>query len=215
MKLTVDRIVSAGMDTFAEVGYEGLSMRQVADRLDVHAGSLYYHVRNKNALLALMADRVAQESYDAGDLALAALPRNATWRDRIEAQALALRTGIRKHRGGAALLAGSPYLLSTGALALMERLLTTLRKAGVPAEHRVVAADTLLSHITGFVLQEQTDSSAPAVTPEQIAALSERFPLTMERAIGGTAYDEDEMFVRSVRLLCAAIATVISGEENP
>ncbi|MYR87253.1 TetR family transcriptional regulator, partial [Streptomyces sp. SID685] len=42
MKLTKERIVDAGMAVFSEVGYQNLSMRQVADRLDAHAGSLYY-----------------------------------------------------------------------------------------------------------------------------------------------------------------------------
>jgi TetR/AcrR family tetracycline transcriptional repressor len=213
VKLTLDRIVGAGMDTFAELGYDGLSMRQVADRLDVHAGSLYYHVQNKDALLTLMADRVAQEAYDAGTTALAALPATAGWRERIEAQALTLRASIQQHRGGAVLLAGSPNLLSPGALALMERLLITLRQAGVPAGDAAVAAGTLLSHVTGFVLQEQGDSTGPALSAEQIAQLGRRFPLTMAGAAGG-ALDQDELFARSVRLLCAAVATLIEGGET-
>lgn len=74
MKLTKERIVDAGMAVFAEVGYHNLSMRQVADRLDAHAGSLYYHVRGKDELLTLMADRVCRQAYDTGTAALAALP---------------------------------------------------------------------------------------------------------------------------------------------
>jgi AcrR family transcriptional regulator len=156
VKLTLDRIVDASMAVLAEVGYHGLPMRQVADRLDVHAGSLYYHVRDKNALLGLMADRVAQQAHDAGTIALAALPADATWQDRIHTQAVSLRHAILRHPGGAVLLAGSPRTLSAGALALMERMLHTLREAGVPTEHRAVAADAVLGHLTGFVLQEQT-----------------------------------------------------------
>ena len=206
MKLTLDRIVDASMAVFAEVGYHGLSMRQVADRLDVHAGSLYYHVRDKNALLGLMADRVAQQAYDAGTAALAALPADATWQDRIHAQAVSLRHAILRHPGGAVLLAGSPRTLSAGALALMERMLHTLREAGVPTEHRAVAADTVLSHLTGFVLQEQTEPATPDVRAEDLADLAERFPLTFTEAGPG---DQDERFSTSVRLLCAAIHTVI------
>jgi TetR/AcrR family tetracycline transcriptional repressor len=206
MKLTLERIVTAGMATFAEQGYQGLSMRQVADRLDVHAGSLYYHVRNKEALLALLADRVAVEAYDAGTAALAALPAGAGWQQRIEAQSLALRHSIRARRGGPVLLAGSPTTLSAGALGLMERLLSTMAAAGLPAEHRGPAADVLLSHITGFVLQEQNEGNTPAVTAEQVAELGRRFPLTMAT---GPELDADEVFRRSVHLICAGIATLI------
>jgi AcrR family transcriptional regulator len=207
VKLTKDRIIDAGMATFAEAGYQGLSMRHVAERLDVHAGSLYYHVRNKSALLQLMADRVAQQAYDAGSAALAALPDEAGWQARVEAQATTLRQSIQRHPGGAILLAESPKVLSTGALSLMERLLGTLDDAGVPTRDLGIAADTLLSHITGFVLQEQGESLTPEIDAQAVAELHERFPMVLGHAAGE---DEDEKFIRSVRLLCAGVQTLIS-----
>ncbi|MGW7449231.1 TetR/AcrR family transcriptional regulator [Kitasatospora sp. NPDC054795] len=207
MKLTKDRIVDAGMAVFAEVGYQNLSMRQVADRLDAHAGSLYYHVRGKDELLALMADRVCLRAYDAGTRALTALPPTATWHDRTQAQAIALRLSIKQHPGGAQLLAESPGMLSTGALSLMERLLRTLLDAGLPADHCHIAADTLLSHVTGFVLQEQNQpATPPPVTAELYTELRERFPLLMDPST--PRHSQDEKFARSVRLLCAGIATL-------
>ncbi|GGZ46299.1 transcriptional regulator [Streptomyces subrutilus] len=206
MKLTAEKIIDAGMAVFAESGYHGLSMRRVAQRLDAQAGSLYYHVPNKSALVRLMADRVARQAYDAGTAALAALPPGAHWRQRIEAQLLPLRHSIRRHPGGAIMLADSPKVLSPGAMSLMERLLETLREAGIPVEHRAVGADTLLSHVTGFVLQEQTQSPTRAVTAEDAAALRESFPLTVAEA---GALTEDEKFTRSVRLLCAGLETLL------
>ncbi|MER8188693.1 TetR family transcriptional regulator, partial [Kitasatospora sp. NPDC094015] len=166
MKLTTDRIVDAGMAAFAESGYHGLTMRQVADRLDVHAGSLYYHVPNKAALLQLLADRVAREAYDAGTAALSALDPAAGWSARVVAQAAALRRSISRHPGGAIMFAGSPKTLSTGALSVMERLLATLAEAGLPPQQCGTAADTVLSHVTGYVLQEQSEPPAAPVGPE-------------------------------------------------
>ncbi|MEU6465393.1 TetR/AcrR family transcriptional regulator [Streptomyces sp. NPDC046976] len=207
MKLTKERIVDAGMAVFAEVGYQNLSMRQVADRLDAHAGSLYYHVRGKEELLALMADRVCRRAYDAGTAALAALPSAAVWQDRVEAQATALRAEIKEHAGGAQLLAESPGMLSTGAFSLMERLLRTLLNGGLPAGHCGIAADTLLSHVTGFVLQEQNQPTAPpAVTADLYADLCERFPLVMGDLIPRPG--ADEKFTRSIRLLCTGFAAL-------
>ncbi|MGW2254234.1 TetR/AcrR family transcriptional regulator [Kitasatospora sp. NPDC001660] len=205
MKLTKERIVDAGMAVFAEVGYQNLSMRQVADRLDAHAGSLYYHVRGKDELLALMADRVCRRAYDAGTGALAALPPAATWQDRVEAQATSLRLSIKQHPGGAQLLADSPGVLSRGALSLMERLLRTLLDGGLPADHCGIAADTLLSHVTGFVLQEQNQpATPPPVTAELYAELCDQFPLVMSPLIPRVS--QDEKFARSIRLLCTGFA---------
>ncbi|MBD0694224.1 TetR/AcrR family transcriptional regulator [Streptomyces sp. CBMA123] len=207
MKLTKDRIVDAGMAVFAEVGYQNLSMRQVADRLDAHAGSLYYHVRGKDELLALMADRVCRQAYDAGTEALAALPADAPWQDRVEAQATALRRSIKQHPGGAQLLAESPGMLSTGALSLMERLLRTLLDAGLPAEHCGIAADILLSHVTGFALQEQNQpATQPTVSAEFYAELCERFPLVMGELI--PRLGQDEKFARSLDLLCTGFTAL-------
>ncbi|MEV6769608.1 TetR/AcrR family transcriptional regulator [Nocardia sp. NPDC051030] len=208
MKLTTDRIIDASMAVFAESGYHGLSMRQVAQRLDAHAGSLYYHVPSRSALLQLMADRLAQQAYDAGSAALAALPEKADWKAELHAQAAALRQSIRRHPGGAALFADSPKVGSTGALALMERLLATLANAGVPVEHRGIAADTLLSHVTGFVLQEQSDTPAVPVTAQDAVDIHEQFPMTVAAA---TAYDNEEKFTRSVQLLCGGIEALIGA----
>ncbi|MET8853473.1 TetR/AcrR family transcriptional regulator [Amycolatopsis sp. NPDC004625] len=207
MKLTPARIVEASMVVFHEVGAAGLSMRRVADRLGVHAGSLYYHVRDKNALLCLMADRVAQQAYDDGTTALDSLPPEAGWQEQVVAQAEALRHTLLRHPGGAALLAGSPRTLSPAALGLMERLLRTLSHAGVPATHRSVAADAVLSHVTGFVLQEQSEPGVPDPREEDVAALAARFPLTFAEAGAG---DQDEKFRRAVRFLCAAVQAAMA-----
>ncbi|WP_307820471.1 TetR/AcrR family transcriptional regulator C-terminal domain-containing protein [Streptomyces silvae] len=121
-------------------------------------------------------------------------------------QASALRLSIKQHPGGAQLLAESPGTLSTGALSLMGRLLRTLLDAGMPAGHCAVAADTLLSHVTGFVLQEQNQpDEPPPVTAERYAELSERFPLLMGPSM--PRLSQDEKFTRSLRRLCAGFAT--------
>ena len=209
MKLSVDRIVDAGLETYAEVGYHALSMRQVARRLDAQAGSLYYHVADKATLVRLMADRVAQQAYDAGTVALEALPDGQGWQARVVAQATALRATIRRHPGGAQLLAAGPAVASTGALQLSERLLGTLADAGVPASSRGIAADALLSHVTGFVLQEQRAPADQAPDPAGLAALATRFPRTFDAASADLS--DDETFERSVELLCAGIATLVDG----
>ena len=204
VKLTLDRIVDAGMETFAARGYAGLSMRHVAERLGVHAGSLYYHVDNKDALLHLMADRVAGEAYAAGTTALSRLPPDAHWTRQLQAQLVTLRHTLLKHNGGPFLLAASPVTLSPGALSLMERLLSTLRDADVPPRDCPIAADTLLSYVTGFVLQEQVE---PAASPPgaDLAALTKRFPITMSNA---PRFSSNDTFVRSLQLQYAAIATL-------
>jgi TetR/AcrR family tetracycline transcriptional repressor len=50
-KLTRDAIVAEAMALLSEQGLDGLSMRNLAARLDVQAPTLYYHIPDKSALL--------------------------------------------------------------------------------------------------------------------------------------------------------------------
>lgn len=44
------RILDAALDLFAESGYEGASLQQVADRVGLHKSSLFHHFRSKEEL---------------------------------------------------------------------------------------------------------------------------------------------------------------------
>ena len=59
--LTRDDVVRAGLETLDEVGLEGLTTRRVAQRLGVKSPSLYWHVRDKDELLSLIADAICAE----------------------------------------------------------------------------------------------------------------------------------------------------------
>jgi TetR/AcrR family transcriptional regulator, tetracycline repressor protein len=212
VKLTRERVVDAGLEVLADSGLAGVSMRAVAGRLDAQAGSLYYHVADKDHLVRLMADRVAQQAFDAATDALDALPDRADWRTVVGTQMSTLRATIGRHAGGAVLLASAPSLASTGALRLMERLLSTLADAGVPSVERAAAADALLSHVTGFVLQEQSATPAASGRSDEdgLAALAADFPLTFASMRAGPS-DEDLTFTSGVELLCAGIAVRLEG----
>jgi len=49
--LTRERLVEAALRLVNEEGLDGLSMRALADKLDVKAASLYWHVRDRSELL--------------------------------------------------------------------------------------------------------------------------------------------------------------------
>ena len=54
--LTRDRLVGAALELVNEEGLDALSMRALADRLEVKAASLYWHVRDRRELLELLAE---------------------------------------------------------------------------------------------------------------------------------------------------------------
>ena len=75
-----DRIMDEAATLFLQHGYEGTSLRQLADVVGIKAGSLYYHFASKDELLTEILRRgidVMQDAFDdaaaaASDLAPAA-----------------------------------------------------------------------------------------------------------------------------------------------
>lgn len=56
--LTREKIVDTALGVLGEFGLADLSMRRLASELGVAPGALYYHVKNKQELLALLASRL-------------------------------------------------------------------------------------------------------------------------------------------------------------
>ncbi len=53
------RIQEVALKLFLEHGYEGTSLREIAERLDVTKAALYYHFKTKEDILAALADSYA------------------------------------------------------------------------------------------------------------------------------------------------------------
>lgn len=66
-------------------GYEATTVRAIADRVGIKAGSLYHHYPSKDAIVAAVLNDGVRIVFDAVQAALAALPPDASPRDRLEA----------------------------------------------------------------------------------------------------------------------------------
>src|SRR5215831_19159923 len=90
------QVVRAALVLLDDVGLDELTMRRLAERLDVKAASLYRHVRNKEELLALLGDEISAEI---------PLPTaSGSWRDQLAASAHNVRRGLLAHRDAARVL---------------------------------------------------------------------------------------------------------------
>jgi len=101
--LTRERLVEAALALINEEGLEGLSMRALADKLDVKASSLYWHVRDRGELLDLLAEAI---------LDTVSRPRQRTsWRETVLAIADALRRRVAAQKDASRLLLEVPRAL--------------------------------------------------------------------------------------------------------
>jgi TetR/AcrR family tetracycline transcriptional repressor len=75
-QLSEKEIVSAALRLAGRVGFNGVTMRGVAEELNVTPMAIYYYVQNKQALLQLVADAILQ------DIRIPS-PEEGTWMQRL------------------------------------------------------------------------------------------------------------------------------------
>jgi len=149
-QLTREELVRKSLEVLDEEGFDGLTMRRLAERLGVKAASLYNHVSDKGELLALMADAICAEIPD--------LDRSRPWREQAETMAVQVRRALMAHRDGARLLAASPPM-GPHRLRLIEQVLQVLASAGFSPAKIADASFVMNSYVVGFVLDETLGSS--------------------------------------------------------
>jgi len=157
-QLTRERIITAALEVLNESGFDGLTMRRLAERLDIKAASLYNHVSDKDELLALLADAISAE------IPLPAQGRS--WRQQTETLARQFRRVLMAHRDAARVLAATPPA-GPHRLQLIEASLRVLGEAGFPAALTADACYLLNSYIVGFVLDETLGHSGEPLSAKR------------------------------------------------
>lgn len=135
------------MDLVDSDGLESLSMRNLADRLNVQAMSLYNHVKNKDDIIDELVDQVL------GEVIQNHQPKGASWRDFMRSRSLSLYQVLTNHPW-AVIASISRISVGPNRLRLIETTLSVLSDCGVSlvlADHVLNAVD---SFIYGFVLHE-------------------------------------------------------------
>jgi len=139
------RIVRAALALLDEVGLDDLTMRRLADRLNVKAASLYRHVRNKDELLMLLGDEIS------GEIPL--VRPSGSWQNQLKEMARNVRQGLLAHRDAARLLAITPPF-GPRRLRHVESVLRTLRASGLTDRDAASAAYHCNNFVTEFAADE-------------------------------------------------------------
>ena len=160
-RLTRERILEVAGALVAGEGLEALSMRRLAEELDVWPMSVYRYFRDKDELLdAVTADAAAFELPEPG----------GDWRDRVRA----LLHEVRRAMASPELAGRWPRaFLTPGALRLTDAGLAALESAGLPPDEAASAWRSLWSYTFGFATFSVAPTSAEAVrrTRTALAAL--------------------------------------------
>ena len=162
MALERQNIVETALALLEGEGLEGLTMRRLADALQVQAPSLYWHFPGKQALLDDMADALL------ADVAVSNEPGNP-YRATLRRIANELRVAFSTHRDGAQLFASS-FVQRENGHRLAAAIVAALTQAGfdTPVAKKIEA--TLFQYVLGFVLAEQAAAKHHEANDLDIAA---------------------------------------------
>ncbi|MGQ0700205.1 MAG: TetR/AcrR family transcriptional regulator [Panacagrimonas sp.] len=95
--LTRKYILKAAAKLFRDQGYVATTLRQIADASGIQAGSIYYHFRSKDEILAEILDVGIDEVQKAVVERLSRLPANASARQKIAAAIEGHLMGLLQH----------------------------------------------------------------------------------------------------------------------
>jgi len=137
--LTRQRLVGAALDLINEEGLDGLSMRALADRLEVKAASLYWHVRDRRELIELLAESILDT--------VRPVRGSSGWRSAFTDAEAALKERVARQKDADRILLEVPDALEISAT--FAELKRQLQVAGLhPAEAAGVARLAMVQVIT-------------------------------------------------------------------
>ncbi|QPI61339.1 TetR/AcrR family transcriptional regulator C-terminal domain-containing protein [Streptomyces malaysiensis subsp. malaysiensis] len=143
--LSREVVVGTAIALLDELGERGLTFRLLAERLQTGTGALYWHVSNKDELVALAADQVLGPAV-AADLDPAQNAGTA-----LRALAMAVFDAFDQHPWAAPHVTAPPTL--TNALRLLDRIGTLVTRTEQPAEQHFAVTTAIFYYITGVSAQ--------------------------------------------------------------
>jgi TetR/AcrR family transcriptional regulator, tetracycline repressor protein len=197
--LTLEAILDAAMELVDTKGAAALTMRNIADALDCQQASLYRHIRNREELVTLLADRAVR-------VASTAPPDGLDWAGKAAWSARLFRDHLRRHPGLVSLLHGTKRL-GPNSLAGMEYALELFTQAGLSPRLATAAAYSLATFVVGSVqFNLGLDASDPAESRNRRLLYGFQdpaaFPLLVEHArVVSEVADDDEFEVGLSALL--------------
>ena len=207
--LSKERIVEAAIEILDTEGESALTFRALTARLATGAGAIYWHVANKDELLAAATDDVVAR-------VMTGVVGKAEPRDAIRAIALGVFDAIDAHPWVGAQLSREPW---SAMLQIFEGIGGQIQALGVPERAQFDSASALANYILGVagqnaakarLLPRETDRSAflATVTARWTQGNPADYPFVHRVATQLREHDDREQFLAGIDLFLAGIETI-------
>ena len=193
--LTRERLVEVALELINQEGLDALSMRALAERLDVKAASLYWHVRDRRELLELLAESILETVRPARAF--------SGWRGAVTDAGAALRERVASQKDADQILLEVPDALERSAS--FAQLKSQLQAAGLqPGEADELALLVMVQVITARAPVERAVMKAGSVASIAVDSGS--------RGVLLRAGSDMQGLVRGVRDRPSAAPAIVRGE---
>ncbi|MGB6192756.1 MAG: TetR/AcrR family transcriptional regulator C-terminal domain-containing protein [Terracidiphilus sp.] len=149
--MALDRkiVIATALKLLDEVGLEALTLRRLAERLDVQAPAIYWHFKNKQDLLDEMATTVMRD-----ESVRLRVKAHLEWKPWLLWYGRSVRRMLLEYRDGARMVSGT-RLTDPTLYESLEASLRKLRDAGFSTFEATVILSTVYSYAVGYVIEEQ------------------------------------------------------------
>ncbi len=195
-RLSRERIAETALAVADKEGFEAVSMRRVADELNVGTMSLYYYVKTKDDLIAAMDDVLM------GEILLPSLPK--PWRRALTQIAKKTYAMYVRHPWSfVAMIAARPGL---NAMRHMEQCLEALAETPMTAREKLTLLTTLDDFVFGYALREGATKTGVDIEFAKAQIATGAFPRLKDAFVDARARPDGNRFERGVKALLDAAA---------
>jgi len=151
MVLKKEQIVHKALELLNYDGLQELTVRKLADTLSVQPGALYWHFKNKQALLSAMAEAILKD-LGAGDASQYA----SRWDEILKNEMIKLRQALLRYRDGAAVVIATDPSNVEAYNRLSRLLKQSLVQAGFKPDQAITIGGNALIYTVGLTLMERS-----------------------------------------------------------
>lgn len=170
-KLDRETVIQAALELLNEVGVDNLTTRKLAERLKVQQPALYWHFRNKRALLDALSEAMLEKNHTR------TVPQTGEdWRIFLKENALSFRSALLSYRDGARIHAGTRP--TSAQYERVEKQIRFLCESGFEQPDAVRALVIVSHYTTGSVSEQQAaleDSSERKQASKEAPAQPSQF----------------------------------------
>lgn len=171
-----EQIIAAAMQLLDAEGLNSLSLRRLAQRLDMQAPGLYWHFKNKDMLIDYMAEEILRDALSGIE------PRQADepWQDWMSTTLNRLRAAMLEHTDGARVVAGAHFYPAQSLAKFFELAAISLRSAGFELMTARNIIMTAVTYTFGYVIEEQASPDPILMDDNNVQKFLKEYPVTQE-----------------------------------